>query len=85
MDDLTQVLRDYAFRCLLEGCYGAASREEREDCAHMLGRNMERLQAMCSPEALERVQILLETQEGIRAEDMDAAFTCGLRVGLALR
>ena len=85
MDDLTRVLRDYAFRCLLEGCYCAASREEREDSERMVGRNMELLQTMCSTETLDRVHILLETQEGIRAEDMDAAFACGLKVGLALR
>lgn len=85
MDDLIHVLRDYAFHCILEGCYDASSRKEREENARMLGQNMDHLRSVCAPEIVERVEILLDILEGIRAEDMDAAFTCGLRVGLALR
>lgn len=83
MDELTRALWDYASQCRLEGCYDLNMKTNREDGETMAGRNRERLaQAGAAEKELEN---LWESLELVRSVDMEAAFICGLRLGLNLR
>ena len=59
--------------------------EEREDNENMMQRNQEKLKVLCSAELKERVENIFDALEILRTVDMEAAFTCGLRLGLSLR
>ena len=85
MDELTRFLWEYACQYRLEGCYDAASRQNRTESERCATRNRAELEGLCSPEALKRLENLCDQLENIHAEDTEAAFTCGLRLGLALR
>ena len=83
MDELTRVLWDYACQCRLEGCYSLEMKTMREEEEKMTGRNREHMEkAGCPAKDLENLWYSLEV---IRTVDMEAAFTCGLRLGLALK
>ena len=83
MDELTRILWDYACRCRLEGCYSLEMKTMREEEEKMTGRNREHMEkAGCPAKDLENLWYSLEV---IRTVDMEAAFTCGLRLGLALK
>jgi hypothetical protein len=43
------------------------------------------LKVLCSAELKERVENIFDALEILRTVDMEAAFTCGLRLGLSLR
>ncbi len=85
MDELTHILWEYIGKYRLEACYGLTSQREREENEQAAGWNLEDLRRLCPPEALERVGTLMDCLENVRAEDMEAVFTCGLRLGLSLR
>ena len=85
MDELTHVLWTYASRYRMDGCYDASSQQHRAECERMVLRNRAELERLCSPEARKRLDSLCDHWEDIRAEDLEAAFTCGLRLGLSLR
>ena len=83
MDELTRTLWEYASQCRLEGCYDLGMKKDREDGEKMAGKNREQLeQAGAIAKELEN---LWESLELVRSVDMEAAFTCGLRLGLSLR
>ena len=84
MDDLTRVLCDYAYDNLMEGSYGIRSRSIRRENQFQAERRLDRLCA-AHPKLREELEDMLEELSVAAGEDMDAAFTCGLRVGLALR
>lgn len=85
MDDLTRVLWQYASKYQLESCYDQSMQEERGDNENVMQRNQEKLKVLCSTELWERVENLFDASEILRTVDMEAAFTCGLRLGLSLR
>ena len=84
MDDLTRVLCDYAYDNLLENSYGIRSRKIQRENQFQAERRLDRLCA-AHPELREELEDMLEELSMAAGEDMDAAFTCGLKVGLALR
>ena len=82
MDELTRVLWEYASDCRLESCYDQQMKKERRDGETTAERNMERLEeAGAAGKELEK---LWEALVLVRSVDMEAAFTCGLRLGLSL-
>ena len=81
MDDLTRVLCDYAYDNLLESCYGIQGRRAQWDSRYQAERRIKKL-CVDRPELREAIWEELALAAG---EDMDAAFTCGLKAGLALR
>ena len=85
MVDLTRVLWRYSSKYQLESCYDQSMQEEREDNENMMQRNQEKLKVLCSAELKERVENIFDALEILRTVDMEAAFTCGLRLGLSLR
>ena len=85
MDDLTRALWQYGSKYQLESCYDQSMQEEREDNENMMQRNQEKLKVLCSAELKERVENIFDALEILRTVDMEAAFTCGLRLGLSLR
>ena len=52
---------------------------------NMMQRNQEKLKVLCSAELKESVENIFDALEILRTVDMEAAFTCGLRLGLSLR
>ncbi|MCI8475049.1 MAG: hypothetical protein HFF07_06895 [Oscillospiraceae bacterium] len=85
MDELTRTLWKYAGKYRLEGCYDLDMQQEREESETMADRNRKRLEERCTPQAAERVGELCYCMEVLRAVDAEAAFVCGLRLGLSLR
>lgn len=85
MDELTRFLWEYACQYRLEGCYDAVSQQNRAECERLAKRNRIKLEQLCSPEARKRLENFCDQLQDIHSEDMEAAFTCGLRLGLALR
>ena len=85
MDELTHILWEYAGKYRLEGCYDMSAWKAREENEQAAGWNLEDLRRLCPSEALERVGVLMDCLENIRGEDVEAAFACGLRLGLSLR
>lgn len=85
MDELTRTLWEYAKQRLLEGCYDLGMMREREDNETMADRNRKSLEELCSPRAVGRVGELCYCLEVLRMVDVEAAFACGLRLGLSLR
>lgn len=83
MDELTRILWDYACRCRLEGCYDLSMKQERDEDEEMAGRNRARLEELGT--AKKELETLCDCLELIRTVDMEAAFACGLRMGLALK
>lgn len=84
MDDLTRVLCDYAYDNLLESCYGIQGRRAQWDSRYQAERRIKKL-CVDRPELREDLEAIWEELALAAGEDMDAAFTCGLKVGLALR
>lgn len=84
MNDLTRVLWEYASTYQLETCYNKANQENRKAAEQMAETALEKLQKTCPPEILDRLDALWSGLEEIRSEDMEAAFVCGLSVGLSL-
>ncbi len=83
MDELTRILWEYACECRLEGCYDLQIKKALQEEEEMAGRNRESLEkADCQVETLEKLCFSLDI---IRTVDMEAAFTCGLRLGLSLK
>lgn len=83
MDELTRILWDYACECRLEGCYDLQMKKAREEEETMAHRNRARLEELDGAEdGLEKLWYGLDI---VRNVDMEAAFTCGLQLGLALR
>ena len=85
MDDLTRVLWKYAAECRLEACYDRTMQEERRENEQALSQNRKRLKELCPAPVLERVEDLCYYLEVLRAVDQEAAFACGLHIGLSLR
>ena len=85
MDELTRTLWKYAGKYRLEGCYDLDMQQEREESETMADRNRKRLEELCSAQALERAEELCYYLEVLRSVDQEAAFLCGLRLGLSLR
>ena len=83
MDELTRTLWEYASQCRLEGCYDLDMKKDREDGKTMAERNREHLKQ--TGLAAKELENLWESLELVRFVDMEAAFTCGLRLGLSLR
>ena len=83
MDELIQVLWDYASKYWLEGCYDLARKTEREEGEKMAGLNRERLEAQGT--LTKELDNLCDNLELVRTVDMEAAFICGLQLGLALK
>lgn len=84
MDDLTRILWEYAAAYRLETCYSKDDKDNRTAAEQMAGKAMEKLQKTCSAENLDRLDALWSGLEEVRSEDMEAAFACGLSVGLSL-
>ena len=84
MDDLTRVLCDYAYDHLLESSYGIRSQMIQREKRYQAERRMNQLCA-AAPELRDELEAMWEELSVAAGEDMDAAFTCGLKVGLALR
>ncbi len=80
MDELTRILWEYACECRLEGCYDLQMKKAQQEEEEMVGRNLEKLD--CQAKVLENLCYSLDI---IRTVDMEAAFTCGLRLGLSLK
>ena len=85
MDELTRILWEYAADCRLESCYDQQMKKEREENEEAIGWSRKKLEELCPSQALEQVENLCYYLEVIRAVDEEAAFTCGLRLGLSLR
>lgn len=85
MDELTRILWEYAGKCRLEGCYDRSMQEEREEHEKAIDWSRRKLAELCPAQALEQVENLCYCMEVMRAVDEEAAFTCGLRLGLSLR
>lgn len=85
MDELTHILWDYAADSRLEGCYDQQMKKERDENQEAAGWSREKLEELCPAQALEQVKNLCYYFEVLRAVNMEAAFTCGLRLGLSLR
>lgn len=85
MDELTRVLWEYAGQRCLEGCYDLEMRQERGENEQAAGRSREGLEKLCPSQTSEQIENLCYSLEVIRTVDMEAAFTCGLRLGLSLR
>lgn len=85
MDELTRILWEYAGRYRLEGYYDKSMQEEREENERVALKNRETLETLCSQDLRERIDVLSDALETIRAIDEEAAFSCGLRLGLSLR
>ena len=85
MDELTQALWEYAGKYRLESCYDRHMQEEREENERAVKKNQEKLEKLCPAEIWERIEILCFSLEILRSVDEEAAFTCGLRLGLSLR
>ncbi len=85
MDELTRTLWEYAKVCRLEGCYDLDMKREREENEAAAERNRETLAASAQPPILDRLENLCYCLDVIRSVDLEAAFTCGLRLGLSLR
>ena len=83
MDELTRTLWEYACRCRLEGCYDMDMKKDREDGETMAKLNRKSLEQMDT--AAKELENLWESLELVRSVDMEAAFACGLRLGLSLR
>ena len=83
MDELTRTLWEYASQCRLDGCYDMDMKKDREDGAAMADRNRERLEQVGA--AAKELENLWESLALVRSVDMEAAFTCGLQLGLSLR
>lgn len=83
MDELTRILWDYACKCRLEGCYDLRMKTARAEEEEMAGRNHARLEALDGAE--DRLEKLCYSLDIIRTVDMEAAFTCGLQLGLSLK
>ena len=83
MDELTRVLWEYACKCRMEGCYDLSMKQARDEEEEMAGRNRAQLEELdAAKDGLEKLCYSLDI---IRTVDMEAAFTCGLQLGLALR
>lgn len=82
MDELTRVLWDYACQCRLDGCYDLQTKAAREEEEELAGRNRAHLEE--SGAEKDALESLWDGLELIRAMDMEAAFVCGLRLGLSL-
>ena len=83
MDELTRILWEYASQCRLEGCYDLEMKRDRADGEKMAGINRALLaEAGSIPKAVEN---LWDSLELVRTVDREAAFACGLRLGLSLR
>ena len=85
MDELTRTLWEYARKYRMESCYDRCMREEREENEKALVWSQKKLEELCSSPALEQIKNLCCYWEVLRAVDGEAAFTCGLRLGLSLR
>ena len=83
MDELTRVLWEFAAACRLEGCYDLNMKKDREDGKTMAEWNLEHLKG--TEIAAKELENLWEALELVRSVDMEAAFTCGFRLGLSLR
>ena len=83
MDELTRILWDYACKCRLEGCYDLQMKTARAEEEGMSGRNQARLKELDG--AKEETEKLCYSLDIIRTVDMEAAFTCGLQLGLSLK
>jgi len=83
MDELMHTLWEYAAACRLEGCYDLEMKREREEGETMAGQNRERLEELGT--AAKELKNLWESLDVVRSVDMEAAFVCGLRLGLDLR
>ena len=80
MDELTRILWEYASDCRLEGCYDQQMRREREENEAAIDQSQRKLEVLCPEQAKDLFYYL----EVLRAVDMEAAFSCGLRLGLFL-
>lgn len=85
MDELTRVLWEYASSCRLDAFYDREAQQGREECVHAIECNRKILEQACPPELYESATIICECGEELRWRDMEAAFECGLRLGLSLR
>ena len=85
MDELTRILWEYACKYRLEGCYDLTMKEEREENEEAIDQCRKLLEKLCSAQALERAEELCYYLEVLRSVDQEAAFLCGLRLGLSLR
>ena len=85
MDEITRVLWDYAAAYRLDTCYSKDDQDNRTAAARMAERALEKLRKTCTPENLDRLEALWSGLEELRCEDMEAAFVCGLHMGLCLR
>ena len=83
MDELTRILWDYACKCRLEGCYDLRMITARAEEEEMAGRNQARLEELDA--AKDTLDKLCYSLDIIRTVDMEAAFTCGLQLGLSLK
>lgn len=85
MDELTRILWEYACKYRLESCYDRYMQEERKENEEVLQKNQEKLKNLCSVELWTKIDNLSDALETIRLIDEEAAFLCGLRLGLSLR
>lgn len=83
MDELTRILWDYACQCRLEGCYDLQMKQARQEEETMAERNRARLEELNG--AKDGLEKLCYSLDILRTVDMEAAFACGLQLGLALK
>lgn len=85
MQEVIRVLWEYASKYRLDGFYDRDAQQSRNECLRAVERNQEELEKLCPPELSRRVAALCDCAEELRLRDTEAAFTCGLRLGLSLR
>lgn len=83
MHELTRTLWEYAQKCRLKGCYDLNMKREREEGEETALWNRDRLEKTSA--ASKELEILWNSMELVRLVDMEAAFVCGLHLGLSLR
>ena len=84
MDELTRILWEYACKYRLESCYDRNMQEERQENEEAADFSRKKLEELCSSQALGQMEDLCYCMEVIHSVDEEAAFTCGLRLGLSL-
>ncbi len=85
MDEIFQVLWEYAAEHHLDSCYTTEGWQIKQGSERLVAQGKAALQDALSPELRTHLENLLEELNVIRREDLYAAFVCGLRLGLSLR
>ena len=83
MDELTRILWEYASQCRLDACYDLTMQRDRSGGEEMASQNRECLEQTGG--GAKELEGLWASLELVRTVDMEAAFACGLRLGLSLR